>query len=69
MASQLQEVFVTCFPEKLERGNLKEMALMLFFIPHHLQSYADLFSRFKSLWTGKESNNKPLSAALESAIT
>lgn len=41
MASQLHKVFVTCFPEKAERGIWKEIALMLF-ISHHLQSYADL---------------------------
>lgn len=41
VASQLHEVFVTFFPEKVEKGILKEIALMLF-ISHHLQSYADL---------------------------
>lgn len=41
VASPLHKVFVTCFPEKVERGILKEIALMLF-ISHHLQSYADL---------------------------
>lgn len=40
-ASQLHEVSVTCFPEKVERGILKEIALMVF-ISHHQQSYADL---------------------------
>lgn len=44
VASQLHKVSVTCFPEKVERGILKEIALMLF-ISHYLQSYADLLLR------------------------
>lgn len=49
MASQLHEAFVTCFPEKLEKEILKEIALMLFFISHHLQSYADLLFKVQKL--------------------
>lgn len=41
--------FVTCFPEKIERRILKEIVLMLLFISHHLQSYADLLFKVQKL--------------------